>query len=344
MQSKADCPSRWARLSGDQGQPSARIAIATTVLLMVLFPAGCGRGPSAGQAQASGSAPNRSVPAVELSPNQLHAITIGPAQIYRFSIEKDVPGSISYADDPSLIQAESAMLAASATYDLTRKELSRVKSLGITNGIAQKDLEQAVSDAQTAAAAYKAARDAVRALGKTDVEIDRMVAAGRIESSKATRLTAKWAIANVVEIDSALFHAGQPVRVSVAAFPDKLFAGAVSEAYSTIDPNTHRETIRAEISDPENELRPGMLADIFIEIRRPEVSIGIPENGVVREGDGTMTAWVTIDRRRFQQRVVQTGLRENGRVQILKGLRSGELAVMDGALFLDNMLNAPPSD
>jgi hypothetical protein len=41
------------------------------------------------------------------------------------------------------------------------------------------------------------------------------------------------------------------------------------------------------------------------------------------------------------QKVVKTGLRTDGRVQILAG---GELAVTDGAVFLSNMLQAPPTD
>jgi len=70
----------------------------------------------------------------------------------------------------------------------------------------------------------------------------------------------------------------------------------------------------------------------------------IPANGVVREGDGTMTAWVTTDRRHFSQRIIKTGLRTYDRVQVLEGLQRGELVVSDGAVFLSNMLQAPPSD
>jgi cobalt-zinc-cadmium efflux system membrane fusion protein len=73
-------------------------------------------------------------------------------------------------------------------------------------------------------------------------------------------------------------------------------------------------------------------------------STALPANGVVREADGTMTAWVTSDRHRFSQRVVKTGLRQEGRVQILDGLLRGELAVTDGGIFLSNMLQAPPTD
>jgi cobalt-zinc-cadmium efflux system membrane fusion protein len=65
---------------------------------------------------------------------------------------------------------------------------------------------------------------------------------------------------------------------------------------------------------------------------------------VVREADGAMTVWVTTDRHRFVQKVVKVGLRKDGWVEILEGLQPGELAVTDGAVFLSNMLEAPPSD
>jgi cobalt-zinc-cadmium efflux system membrane fusion protein len=87
-----------------------------------------------------------------------------------------------------------------------------------------------------------------------------------------------------------------------------------------------------------------MLANFVIRVHDPVEATALPANGVVRESDGTMTAWVTADRRHFVQRVIKTGLRKDGQVQILEGLRRGELAVTDGAVFLSNLLEAPPSD
>jgi cobalt-zinc-cadmium efflux system membrane fusion protein len=123
-----------------------------------------------------------------------------------------------------------------------------------------------------------------------------------------------------------------------------LFHGKISKIYASVDPNTHRVTVRSEISDPKNELRPGMLANFVIRVHKPVQAPSIPPNGVVREPDGTMVAWVTTDRHRFSQRVIKPGLRADGQVEILEGLQSGELVVTDGAVFLSNMLEAPPSD
>ena len=350
-------------------------------------------------------------PSVDLSPSQLKSIKIEPVGNYQFPVEKETVGTISFADDlsvdvfpayqgtllkafvelgtrvmkdqplytiksPDLIQAESTLIGAAATYELTTKELVRAKDLYTTNvGVPQKELEQAISDQQTADGALKAARDAVRVFGKTDAEIDQMIVSRKIDpalvvhspiSGQVTAFNAppgllvqpgsgtapytvanvwiKWMLANVVESDIPLFHVGQSVQVKVMAYPNRVFTGKISKIYAAVDPNTHRVTIRSEIADPKDELRPGMLANFIIRVDGPVEATAIPANGVVREPDGTMTAWVTTDRRRFVQRTIKVGLRRDDHVQILNGLQRGELVVTDGAVFLSNMLQAPPSD
>jgi cobalt-zinc-cadmium efflux system membrane fusion protein len=327
--------------------PGTVAAVATAgVIAMVVLLSGCGRSSEASAPPASGSTgaisnPPPSEATVELLPGQLNAIKIEPAGTYDFSVEKDAVGSISLDEDPAVVQAESTLIGAAATYDLTSKELARVNGLGETNGIAQKEMEQATADEQTAGAALKAARDAVRVLGRTDAEIDQMVATGKMSSATGGR---KWAVANIAESDSPLTKVGQPVDVRLTARPDRVFEGRISEIYTTVDPNTHRMMVRCEVDDPGDELRVGMLASFVVHIQAPVAATAIPANGVVREGDGTMTAWVTVDRHRFTQRIIETGMRENGQVEILKGLQRGELVVTDGAIFLDNMLQAPADD
>jgi membrane fusion protein, heavy metal efflux system len=96
--------------------------------------------------------------------------------------------------------------------------------------------------------------------------------------------------------------------------------------------------VRSDIADPQHELRAGMFANFVIRTGDPLRSPGVPLAGVVREGDGTMTVWVTTDRRRFTKRTVKIGLENNGYRQILEGLQPGELVAADGAIFLSNML------
>jgi membrane fusion protein, heavy metal efflux system len=341
---------------------------------------------------------------VELSETQLKFVKVATVEDRDFPIEKGSVGSIDFneelltqvftpyqgriiglfakvgdevqkgqllftIDSPDLLQACSNLIAAAGVLQLTTKNLARLKNLFETRAISQKDLEQAVSDQQTAEGALRAARDAVRIFGKTDAEMDRMITdrkvdptlvvpspiAGRITMRNAAPgllvqpgnppapytvadISTMWMLANVAESDSPAFRVGQEVKVSVMAFPNRTFEGHISTVSSWVDPNTHRLLIRSEVEDPNHELRSGMFANFVIRTGEPVRSPAIPLDGVVREGDGTMTAWVTADRRRFTKRTVKIGLQRDGYVQILQGLQAGDLVASEGALFLSTAL------
>ncbi|MDR3486900.1 MAG: efflux RND transporter periplasmic adaptor subunit [Bradyrhizobium sp.] len=272
-------------------------------------------------------------------------------------------------DSPDLLAADSNLIAAAGVLELTTKALQRLKILYETRAVAQVVLEQAVSDQQTAEGALRTARDAVRIFGKSDAEIDQIIKDRRadprlvVPSPISGRVTARnaapglfvqpgsapapysvadistmWMLANVAESDVSSIHMGQEVKVSLLSYPDKVFEGRISTITSMVDPNSHRMLIRSDIDDPKHELRSGMFATFVIRIGDPVRSLAVPLAGLVREGDGTMTAWVTADRRRFTQRTVRIGSRKDGLRQIIDGLKPDELIATDGAVFLSNML------
>jgi membrane fusion protein, heavy metal efflux system len=280
---------------------------------------------------------------LELTTGQLNSIKLEPVGSFSFPLEFEAVGTVSFDEDPAVIQSEATLLSAAASLNMDRKELRRVQSLGEANGIAPKELEGAVAAEQAAAAALKAARDAVRALGKSDAEINHLVASGRFDAVRTDRRV-RWVVADVTESESPQARAGQKVRVKVSAYPASWFEGRLSRVYATIDPNTHRLTVRAQVEDPKNELRAGMLASVFIRAGLPIEGIAIPATAVVREGDGSMIVWVTTDRRHFTERPLKLGLQSGERYQVLAGLKAGELAVTEGGVFLSNMLEAPPGD
>jgi cobalt-zinc-cadmium efflux system membrane fusion protein len=383
------------------------VTCAAIIVATGLLESGCSRGQAADTNAGANSNASPSGTTLDLSPSQLNSIKIEPVGSHRFPVERDAVGDIDFDEDlsvqvfpayqgtilktfaelgakvekdqplytiksPDLIQAESTLIGAAAALDLTNKELARVRDLA---GVAEREKEQAISDQQTAEGALKAARDAVLVFGKTDGEIDQMIASRKIDPALVVRspmdgkvtykvaqpgflvqpgnppapysvadVAIKWMLANVSEADVPLFHFRQSVRVKMMAYPGRVFQGKVSKIYETVDPNTHRVTIRSEIADPHDELHPGMLANFVIQVGNPVEATAMPANGVVREADGTMTAWVTTDRHHFEQRIVKTGLRTDEQVQVLDGLRRGELVVADNAVFLSNMLQAPPSD
>ena len=278
-------------------------------------------------------------------------------------------------ESADFIAAESNLVGAAATLAQTTSALQRASKLYAAHGIDQNDYETAVANQQTAEGALKAARNALAIFGRTAAEIDHIVAKRQIEpaltvkSPISGRVTArnaapglleqpgiapapysvadlrtKWMVANIVESDSPLYRLGQPVQASVLAYPGRVFEGRISRLGRSLDPNTHRIVVRCEIADPHDELIPGMLANFAIRVQDPITSLAIPLNGVVRNGDGSFAAWVTTDRRRFTQRLVRLGEPLDGQYPVLAGLKRGELAVTDGAVFVSNILYAPPTD
>jgi cobalt-zinc-cadmium efflux system membrane fusion protein len=272
-------------------------------------------------------------------------------------------------DSPDLLQAESTLIAAAGVLEFTTRNLARLRELYKTRAVSQKDMEQAASDQQTAEGALRSARDSVRLFGKTDAEIDRIIAerkadpilvvpspiTGRITARNAAPglfvqpgnwpapysvadISTMWMLANVAENDSPAFRIGQEVTVRVNAFPDRTFDGRISTIGSMVDPTTRRVLVRSEVQNPRDELRSGMFATFVIRTGTPVRSVAVPLDGVVREGDGTMTVWVTADRRRFTKRTVKVGLQLEGYRQIIEGVQPGELVATEGALFLSNAL------
>jgi cobalt-zinc-cadmium efflux system membrane fusion protein len=366
-----------------------------------------GTGPKA-NAPAASPAPGPD-PSVELTDAQLKSIKISVAAEHEFPQERTAVGSIDFNENlavqvfspyqgkiirayaevgdqvkkgqtlftiesPDLIQADSNLIAAAGLLDLTTHVLERARQLYEIQGMAEKDLQQAISDQQTAEGALKAGRDAVRVFGKSEAEIDAIVAHRKIDpvlvvpSPITGQITARvaqpgllvqpgnapapyivadvvtvWMLANVAESNVQYVNVGQKVGVSTMAYPNQQYAGKITVVGASVDPNLHTLLVRSEIQNPRRELKPGMLANFVIRIGDPLSAAAVPPESVVREGDGTMTVWVTTDRHHFTQRKIKLGQQGADYDQILDGLKPGELVVTDGAVFLDNMLS-PSSD
>jgi cobalt-zinc-cadmium efflux system membrane fusion protein len=383
---------------------AAGLFVVVAVVCFAWHPGGSsklGPGPTSTQADTPNAA-NADTDSVDLSDSQLDAVKVAPVEERDFPVEKEAVGSIDFDEDmsvqvftpyqgriialfaevgadvkkgqtlftidsPDLLQGESTLIAAAGVSDLDSKNLVRLRDLYTTRAVSQHDVEQATSDQQTAEGNLRAARDAVRLFGKSDADIDRIIAERSADSTLVVsspidgRITARnaapglfvqpgdapapymvadidtmWMLANVTEDDSPSFRVGQSVQVRLDAFPGRIFGGKITTIGAAVDSNTRRVLVRSEISDPQHELRSGMFANFVIGVAPPERSAGVPIGGVVREGDGTMTIWVTADRRRFVRRTVKIGEPRDGYRQILDGVRAGELVATEGALLLSN--------
>src|SRR5580658_1549764 len=189
----------------DRKATAAGVLVVAIVFGTVLLKSGSGQpantNTSPGAIVTSNAPPAEA--SVNLTSSQTNSIKMEPVGTAFFSVERTALGSIDYDEDlsvqvfssyqgkiltasaslgddvqkgqplytidsPDLIQAESTLIGAAAIFNLTSKELARARDLHGTNGVSEREMEQATSDEQTAEGALRAARDAVRVFGKTD--------------------------------------------------------------------------------------------------------------------------------------------------------------------------------
>jgi hypothetical protein len=204
-------------------------------------------------------------------------------------------------------------------------------------GIAQKDVDQSTSDQQTAEGNFKAASDAVRIFGKTDAEIDQVVAnaqgrfhllvpspiTGRITCAQAAPglltqpgnapapysvadVSTMWMLANVIETDIAAYKLGQEVEVRRGPIPTPGLQGDITVV--GVDHRSEQPSAAGPLGNRRSpaSAAPGNVRELRHSHRRSRaLACGAARERVVREGDGTMTVWVTTDSRHFTKRTGQ---------------------------------------
>jgi multidrug efflux pump subunit AcrA (membrane-fusion protein) len=316
----------------------AAVAAAAALILAIGFlAAGCGRDDDAATPPPANPSTNASSPpTVQLSGDQLNSIKIGMAGTYAFSVDKTGIGNIDFQNN---LYSDSTL-----STPVFPSEPGTISKMLVELGD-QVQKGEALYSIQTDTTNLVIRSPITGQIAAINTSTGASAQPGKDPAPCAVAdVSTKWLLASVPEADGPLYHPGQPVKATVAAYPDAMFEGKVEKIYSDVDINTHRVTVRCVISDKKNLLHAGMLADFTIRVQKSVQSIAIPANGVVREGDGTMTAWVTSDRSHFIQRVIKIGMQEDRMDQILDGLQPGELVVTDGAIFIDNLLQAPPND
>src|ERR1700720_2409903 len=218
------------------------------------------------------------------------------------------------------VQAQNDLITALANLQTARSQLAqaqtnerRAHDLYLAQGGALKDWQQAQTDLITSQntvradeIALAAVRNRLRILGKSDKEIASLQAqptqkldpltigpgqsiksmSGGASSPVYTigNLSTVWLIANVRETDAPLMHVGEPVEVHVLAFPGRVFKAKISWVAPSIDSNTHRLSVRADVENPDGALKPGMFADFSIITGEAETAPAVPQRAIVYEG------------------------------------------------------------
>ncbi|MBW2422020.1 MAG: efflux RND transporter periplasmic adaptor subunit, partial [Deltaproteobacteria bacterium] len=154
----------------------------------------------------------------------------------------------------------------------------------------------------------------------------RMDEEGMVELAAVDRLQLVF---TVPEVSLALARLGAQVEAGVAAFPGEHFPGEVFFISPTLDPASRRLVIKAWVPNPDHRLKPGMFANVDIEVARREGALMVPESSMVYDRHGTYV-WRVSEDSRAEKVPVEIGLRQEGRVQLLAGLAAGDRVISAG--------------
>lgn len=151
-------------------------------------------------------------------------------------------------------------------------------------------------------------------------------------------LSRVWLVANIREIDAPVVHVNDPVEVHVLAYPGRTFHATVIYVAASIDPNTHRLPVRAEIDNADGALKPEMYATFSIITGKEGASPAVPNSAVVYEGDRARVFIADPAAKTVALRAITVGRSNGGLVEVTEGLKAGESIVTSGALFIDRAL------
>jgi cobalt-zinc-cadmium efflux system membrane fusion protein len=117
-------------------------------------------------------------------------------------------------------------------------------------------------------------------------------------------------------------------------YPDEKFQADVQSVGAGLDPATRTLTVRASVQNRSGRLRPDMFATVWVATERSRKTAAVPD-GAIQLLDERPVVFVAQPSAsgtvQFERRNVDVGVKTDGQVEIVKGLRAGELAVIEGA-------------
>lgn len=151
---------------------------------------------------------------------------------------------------------------------------------------------------------------------------------------RIANLSRVWIEADVFEKDLALVAEGQSASLTFEAFPGRAFSGRVTYVYPTVSMRSRTARIRLELPNPGLDLRPGMYANIDLQVPPLEPSAVVPRSAVIETGERALV-FVQGSGGMLHPREVVVGRTSGQLTQILEGLSPGEQVVSSAAFLVD---------
>ncbi|MDR3628669.1 MAG: efflux RND transporter periplasmic adaptor subunit [Ignavibacteriaceae bacterium] len=246
---------------------------------------------------------------------------IAPARVVAgISHSKSAGYGIVLFDSPDVTSLYSQYKQSKANVDLTSKNLVRVKQMYENLGVTGKELNQAETDAATAKASLEEMEGRLKVLGYNPSEL---------ESAKGNMV---WLMADVPEAQLHEIAKGGNIRITLAAFPDKIFTGRIDAIGSIIDPNTREVKVRISLSNSDGKFLPGMFAQADFGSKISEAYV-LPLSAVVTV-EGSSYLFIQTASNTFERRKVILASSDESKLVILSGIKDNEKVVTSGAMLL----------
>ena len=134
---------------------------------------------------------------------------------------------------------------------------------------------------------------------------------------------------NIDQKDAAKVRKGMSVDFVSDAMPGRVFSGRINQVAPVYDPNTRTLALTVTIRNDDHSLMPGMFGTVTIIIGGKDFALVAPQEAVLVQ-NGQTGVFVVGPESLVRFQPVQTGLAAEGRVEIVSGLKTGDLVVVVG--------------
>lgn len=138
---------------------------------------------------------------------------------------------------------------------------------------------------------------------------------------------------------------GQPVRVTVDAFPGEIFSGNITTIDPLVDTTTRNMEVEATLANPKLHMIPGMFAAVTVNTGKAQRFLTLPQTAVSFNSYGSVVFVVKKTEQKdsddepiltVKQQLITTGEVRGDQVTVLQGLQEGDEVVTSGQLKLKN--------
>ncbi|HTK86230.1 MAG TPA: efflux RND transporter periplasmic adaptor subunit [Nitrospiraceae bacterium] len=255
-----------------------------------------------------------------------------------------------------LNQAKSNEADAAANFNQAKLDFERAQNLFDSKSLTKSDYDAARAHYQSAQAKWQGAVESRKeteisvhdtmlkapldgVIVKRNVELGSLVAAGTVAFVLADTTSIK-VVFGVPDLSVDRLRLGQVVTMAAEAIPGAGFQGRITKIDPSADPNSRIFQIEVEIPNPDQSLKPGMIAVVALK-ETPESAdqVAVPLSAIVRTpGNHTGYALYVVDRQgdkgRAVLRPVKLGPVSGNMVVVTDGIKPGDSVIIKGATLI----------